>query len=238
MAAKPQDEDHPYGHERIETLSTFIIGAILVYAALRIGLHAGQTIYSHETSSPKPIAIVAAAISLISKEILFRYTLKVGRRIRSESVIANAWHHRSDAFSSVATLVGVTSAVFIPSLRILDPYAALIVAFIIVKVGTEISWKAAKEIVDTAPHEEERRMIEDVIRGMDDVLLVHDLKTRYFGRYILADVHIEVAPDITVEEGHNIATKVKEEVLAAVPIMMNLLVHVEPAGDYESRHRP
>jgi cation diffusion facilitator family transporter len=173
---------------------------------------------------------------MVVKEMLFRYTFREGRRIHSHSVMANAWHHRSDAFSSVATLIGVSAATFIPSLRMLDAYAAMIVAFIIVKVGSEIAWKAGVDIVDTAPHREVREKIAGIVIGVDGVLLIHDLNTRYFGRYILADVHVEVDPGISVSEGHNIATRAKEEVMAAIPEVMNLLVHVEPAGDFRARH--
>ncbi len=233
----PKDENHPYGHEKIETLSTLVIGSILIYAALRIGFHAGKAIYLHQEHIPKIAALVVAAVSLITKEILYRYTIREGRRIKSESVIANAWHHRSDAFSSVAVLVGVGAAVIIPALHILDAYAALIVAFIIAKVGFEVALGAAGGLVDTAARREVRERIINVIRTVEEVRFVHDLYTRHFGRYILADVHIEVDPNISVFEGHNIATMVKDKVISTVPEVMNLLIHVEPAGDYMARHK-
>lgn len=233
---KPRDEEHPYGHEKIETLSTLAVGAILIYVALKIGLNAGKSIYAHESDTPSVVAVGVAAVSIVVKEVLFRYTLRVGMKIRSQSVMANAWHHRSDAFSSIAILVGVSAAVFIPSLRILDAYAALIVAFIIVKVGTEIGLKAAREIVDTAPRHEVRERIGEIILSIDGILLMHDLRTRYFGKNILADVHIEVNPGISVSQGHIIATEAKEAVISAIPEVMNLLVHVEPAGDFQARH--
>ncbi len=237
FSSMPKDEDHPYGHERIETLSTLILGAILVYIALKIGFGSLKAVYLHQGYATKTVAVAVAAISLVTKEILFRYTIKEGESIRSQSVIANAWHHRTDALSSVAVLVGVSAAAFFPSLRILDAYAAIIVAVIIVVVGTRVGLKAAGALVDTAARREVREKIADIINGVDGVQLVHDLNTRYSGGYILADVHIEVDPDISVNEGHNIATRAKEEVLSAVPEVMNLLVHVEPAGDYMARHK-
>lgn len=231
---RPRDESHPYGHERIETLFTLILGGVLIYVALKIGFNAGKSIYLHEARAPRIAAAVVAAVAVATKEVLFRYAFKVGQIIRSQSLIANAWHYRSDAFSSVAVLIGVSAASFFPPLQILDAFAALIVAFLIVKVGFEVGFRAARGLVDTAARREVREKIASVIGRVQGVQSIHYLNTRYFGRYILADVHIEVDSNISVFEGHNIATRVKEEVISAIPEVMNLLVHVEPSGDYRA----
>ena len=151
---KPPDESHHFGHGRIETVASAVVGLALVAVAIFIGVGAARDIYHHVERQPTWIAIAAAAVSILVKEILYQYTVRVGRRIRSQVVIANAWHHRSDAFSSVAVLIGVTGAQLRPGWHILDAYAALLVSFFIVKVGIDVLWGAMREFADTAPNPE------------------------------------------------------------------------------------
>jgi len=165
---KPPDETHHFGHGRIETIASAVVGVALIVVAVFIGVSATWNIYHHVERRPTWIAIAAAAISIVVKEILYRYTVIVGRRIRSQAVIANAWHHRSDALSSVAVLIGVTGAQIRPGWHILDAYAALLVSFFIVKVGIDVLGGAMREFADTAPKPE---MIER-IRGKLTISLI------------------------------------------------------------------
>jgi cation diffusion facilitator family transporter len=151
MGRKAPDEDHHFGHGRIETTASGIVGVSLLVVAVFIGYDASRDIYLHTESHPTWLAIAGAAISILVKEFLYRYTIIVGRRIKSAAVTANAWHHRSDALSSVAVLIGVTAAQIKPDWHILDAYAALLVTFFIVKVALEILRDALREITDTAP---------------------------------------------------------------------------------------
>ena len=153
---RPPDEDHHFGHARIETMASAVVGFSLITVALYLGYRSAMNIYLHGNMHPTYPALIGAAVSIAVKEALYQYTAIVGKRIRSEAVIANAWHHRSDALSSVAVLIGVGGAVINPGWYILDAYAALLVSFFIAKVGIDVLWKALREMADTAPRKSNR----------------------------------------------------------------------------------
>jgi cation diffusion facilitator family transporter len=148
---KAPDQDHHFGHARIETVSSAVVGIALLAVAAYLAISAGTSIYHRADYHPNWLAVIGAAVSIIVKEVLYHYTVRVGRRIKSSVVVANAWHHRSDALSSVAVLIGVAAAQINPEWYILDSYAALVVALLIAGVGARILWRAVKEVTDTAP---------------------------------------------------------------------------------------
>jgi cation diffusion facilitator family transporter len=225
---KEKDSDHPYGHGKIETLATIGVGVLLCLAAVKVGLDAALAIYSGELAAPERFTIIIAALSVVSKEALYQATAKIGRKLGSEAMVANAWHHRSDAWSSGVTLIGVTLAALVPRLRVLDSYAALLVSFFILKVAVDILVGAIKKIIDTSPSEELLSGAKEEIRSVPGVKNCHDLTGRYYGNMIFMEVHIEVDPDLTVLESHSIANEARERVRSRFEEVSNLLVHIDP----------
>lgn len=225
---KGADDEHHWGHARIETISSLIVGLLLFLVALGIAYNAIVSIYDHETSSPTKLAIYVAAGSILVKEALYWYTVKVGRRIRSIALISNAWHHRSDAMSSVAVLIGVTAAYLNPRWHLADAYAALVVSFFIVKVGGSLTWSAFKELADTAPDREILEEMEKRASAVTGVRQVHDLKARYSGPHIFVEIHVVVDPNISVRQGHAIAKEVERCLLREVQDVSRVTIHVDP----------
>ncbi len=225
---KPPDESHHFGHGRIETVASAVVGLTLVAVAIFIGFGAARDIYRHVDRQPTWIAIVAAALSILVKEILYQYTVRVGRRIRSQVVIANAWHHRSDALSSVAVLIGVTGAQLRPGWHVLDAYAALLVSFFIVKVGINVLWRAVKEFVDTAPDPEIVENIRACMERVEGVEGIHDLKVRSTGGIYEVLVHLEVERTLTIAEGHLIINEARKCLRDAVQEVGEITVHLDP----------
>jgi cation diffusion facilitator family transporter len=225
---KEKDLDHPYGHGKIETLATIGVGALLCFAAVKIGLDAALAIHGAELAAPERFTIIIAALSVVSKEALYQATVKIGRKLGSEAMVANAWHHRSDAWSSGVTLIGVTLASFVPRLRVLDSYAALLVSFFILKVAVDILIQAIKKIIDTSPSEKLLSGAKEEIQSVPGVRNCHDLTGRYYGSMIFMEVHIEVDPDLTVQKSHSIANEARKKVRSRFAEVSNLLVHIDP----------
>ncbi|HER44090.1 MAG TPA: cation transporter [Candidatus Eisenbacteria bacterium] len=225
---KDGDADHPYGHGKIETLATIGVGALLCLASVKIGLDAALAIHRGDIVSPERFTIIIAALSIVSKEALYQATVRIGRRLKSESLIANAWHHRSDAWSSGVTLVGVTVAVYVPSMKVLDSYAALLVSFFILKIGIDILLGAIKKIIDTSPSAEFMASVGDEIRKEPGVLDCHDLTGRYYASMVRMEAHIEVDPEMTVHESHEIIDRVVSRVRARFDEVATLLIHIDP----------
>jgi len=228
---KPEDELHPYGHGKIETLATIGVGILLLAAAFRIGYSASMAIYRGSVPRPHVYTIYIAAASIILKEFLYQITVREGRKIKSEAMIANAWHHRSDALTSVITLGGITLSVYFPKLRFFDSYAALLVSFFIVKISVDILKSAVKKIIDTSPS---REFIDEacrIIRSVDGVVDCHNLTARYYADLIRMEVHVEVKPSLSVLESHTIANEVAERIKERFGNVANVLVHIDPYDD-------
>ena len=222
-----EDADHPFGHARIETISGMIVGLVLILVGLWIAYRAIESIYIHETARPSLFAIWAAAISVVLKEALFWYTVTIGRRIKSVAVIANAWHHRTDAFSSIAVLVGVGATYLNPNWHLADSIAALSVIYFVVKMGGRLTWAAFRELSDTAPDREVLTNLSEHAAAIDGVRQVHDLRARYSGSQIFVEIHIVVDPDLTVRAGHEIAKTVKASLLREFADVTRVIVHVD-----------
>ena len=234
---KKEDESHPYGHGKIETLAAIGVGVLLLLAAFKIGYEAAISIYRHDASIPDRFTIIIAAISVVSKEVMFQATRRIGRRIGSEAMIANAWHHRSDAMSSVVTLAGISLAVYVPALHILDSYAALLVSFFIVKVAFDISKNAIKKIIDTAPSKEFIDGACVLASKVPGVLSSHDAMARYYATRIRMEIHIEVDPEMTVRRSHEIVDEVVRRISEKYDEVEKVLVHVDPYRP-ERHHTP
>ncbi|MCF8040556.1 MAG: cation diffusion facilitator family transporter [Desulfarculaceae bacterium] len=224
------DDRHPYGHGRIETFSTLVVGAVLFALAIGLGYDAIAQLIRGDEHHPNWLALAAAAVSILAKEALYRYTVSVGRRINSQAVVANAWHHRSDALSSVAVLVGVAGAMINPAWHSLDAWAALVVSLLILKVGAEVLWGALQEMVDTAPSPEVMDSIRHCALSVSGVEQVHDLKVRSLGGRYQMQLHVVVDGGLNVIQGHDIAKAVEHCLQTELPDMGEVIVHVDPAG--------
>lgn len=227
----PADDLHPHGHARIETMITVLIGLLLAAVGLGIGYHAIAGINEKDATRPGWIAFAAACLSIVAKEALYRWTVRVGRRVRSSALLANAWHHRSDALSSVPVAVAVLGTRIEPSWGMLDHVAAVIVCVLIVHAAWKIAWPALRELSDVGAADESRRAILKLATETAGVRSVHALRTRYLGPGLQIDLHVLVDPDLTVREGHDIAGAVKRRLLAEGPDVLDVLVHVEPFPD-------
>lgn len=231
-ASESPDQDHPYGHGRIETLATIIVGVLLALAALGIAWMAGQRLLSWDTlTGPAPAALAFAVLTLVAKEGLYQYTVRVARRIESPMLQANAWHHRSDAISSLVVLVGIGGAV--AGWPWLDAVAAVIVALFILAMAWRLISTSAAELIDTALEPEKVAKIHQAVTGVPGVTNAHMLRTRKLGNEAAADVHVQVAPRISVSEGHQIADEVYRAVRGCMPTLRDVTVHVDPEDDEE-----
>jgi cation diffusion facilitator family transporter len=231
IGRKVPDERHHFGHARIETLASAIVGLTLIATALYLGIKASWNIYHHTEYHPTWLALVGAGVSIALKESLYHYTIHIGRRIKSSAIMANAWHQRSDALSSVAVLLGVAGAHIKPSWHILDSYAALCVSFFIIKVGLEILWRAIREFTDTAPQPEILDKIKQCTLSVDRVIDMHDLRVRTSGGLHQMELHIVVDGRLTVTEGHRIAKAVERCLAEEVTDLDRIIVHVDPEMD-------
>lgn len=227
------DEEHPYGHARIETLAAVGLGILLILVGLGIAWDASDRLMSPETLSiPTMVALVVAVISVLSKEILYRYTMVTAKRIRSKLLEANAWHHRSDAFSSIVVLVGVAGSMM--GFTVLDAIAAVLVSLMIGKIGWELVSHGIRELIDTGLEEERVEEIVKVIEGVPGVTNLHMLRTRRMGSDALADVHIQVSPKVSVSEGHQISEEVRSTLIKQIEELNDVTVHIDPEDDEDN----
>jgi cation diffusion facilitator family transporter len=226
--SRPPDENHPYGHRRLETLVTVFIGVVLIAAGIGIGWKAISTLHQKHTAPPGWIAVVAAFASIVCKESLYRWTATAGRRIRSPALAANAWHHRTDAFSSLPVLIAVAGARIFPAWSFLDHVGAAVVSIFILHASIKIIWPSIGELIDVgAPMETQKRIREIALRNKD-VLQVHDIRTRFISTSVLVDLHIVVEGSISVREGHHIADDVRDRITEEIPEVLDVIVHVDP----------
>ncbi len=224
----PPDENHPYGHGRIETLVTVFIGIILTVVGLSIGYEAISTLRDSHLEKPKWISLIGIAFSIILKELLFRWTIRVGRRLKSSSLIANAWHHRSDSFSSIPALIAVSVSIIFPGLEFIDHIGAVIVAFIIIKVSLGILFSSFEELTDRGISKKDIDNIKNISMQIHGVKEVHAVRSRKYnsGNYI--DLHVLVDESLSVKRGHDIAEEVKLSIIEKGPSVVDAVVHIEP----------
>lgn len=230
---KPVDKSHDYGHGKVETLVSVIIGIALFAVGLRIfwtGAHSIYHVYQGEPiAKPGWIAFYAAIISIVTKEWLYRYTIKTGRKINSLAIIANAWHHRSDAFSSIGTMLGIGGAILLgEKWHVLDPVAAVVVSFFIIQISVNLTLGGVNELMEASLSDEEESRISEIIRAVSGVGNLHDIRTRRIGNYIALDIHIEVNKNLSVIESHAISTNVENKIKEIYGQDTFISVHVEP----------
>lgn len=233
LTEQPEDDGHNYGHDKYETLVAAIIGVFLIMVGFKILKSGASDILSiiHGEILPKPavIALVAAAVSIASKELLYRYTVVVGNRINSSAIIANAWHHRSDALSSIGTLLGIGGAIILGERwTILDPIASVVVSLFIFKVAFEVLVPAINELMEAALKDEEKEQIEKIFIKTADVKSFHKLRTRRIGNKAVIEAHILVEKHLNIMAAHAIATAIEIEFKKAFGESCIITIHVEP----------
>ncbi|MDT9002287.1 cation diffusion facilitator family transporter [Paucibacter sp. APW11] len=223
---KDADTDHPYGHQRFETAASLVLGALLLAVGLGMLWSAFLKLEQPETvAQVHAVALWVAAGALLAKELLFRYMLAVAKRIKSSMLVANAWHARSDAASSL--VVGIGIAGNLAGYPILDPIAAAIVGFMVAKMGWEFGWDALHDLMDRAIDDAEVDAIRQTLQGTPGIQGVHDIRTRKMGDMIVVDAHIEVDATLSVEAGHDIAVEARKRVMQRHRVL-NLMTHVDP----------
>ena len=223
---KDADQDHPYGHQRFETAASLVLGTLLLVVGVGMLWSAFRKLESPETvPTVHVVALWVAGAALMAKETLFRYMLSVAKRVKSSMLVANAWHARSDAASSLVVGIGIVGN--LAGYPILDPIAALIVGFMVTRMGWGFSWDALHDLMDRAVDEQEVAAIRDTLLHTPGVSGVHDVRTRKMGDMIVVDAHIEVDATITVEAGHDIAVVARQRVRQRHRVL-NLMTHVDP----------
>ena len=233
LSGKQSDSDHTYGHGKYETFATLLISLVLLAVALGLLWESGFKIVAalegEVLPQPGMIALWAALISIVIKELLFRYTRFIGTKINSSVVIANGWHHRSDAFSSIGTAIGITGAIFLGEhWRVLDPIAGLIVSLFIVRVAYQLGKPCIDELLEHALPSEECQRIESAIVSNTQVVSYSELKTRKIGNNIAIDVHIQLDMNLTFVDAHTITTEVEEAIKQALGTNVYVNIHTEP----------
>ncbi len=232
--SKPPDECHPHGHRRIEFLVTIFIGLLLAAVALGLSYNSLATLHEVQKGPPGAIAFFAAVLSIFVKELLYRWTISVGREIKSTALIANAWHHRSDGLSSIPAALAVAGAALFPGLAFLDHLGAIVVSMFILQAAVKIVRPAVEQLVDRGAPEEICRGIEQLAFATPRVREVHAIRTRHIGSGIEVDLHVLVDPTLSVEEGHEISEEVKRRLLEYVSDLADVVVHLEP---YEEENK-
>ena len=229
LGRMPADPEHPYGHGRAESIGETVVGGVIILAGAGIAYEVWDIIQAGTDRVPSKMAAAGALGSILINEALYRYQRIIGEKAASPSLIANAWHHRTDAISSIAALVGILAAMF--GYPILDPLAGGVVALMIVKVGIDIILSGVRDLMDTAVSEEKSAEFEKILDDIPEVIRYHDLRTRKMGGEIFMDVHILVETDLTVTEGHKIAELVRRRMINTFAGVQDVLVHVDAEDD-------
>lgn len=229
-AHKEADSAHPYGHGRIETIATSILGITLIVVAAGIAIDVlSRLLHPERLLQPQPLALAFALLAVISKEGLYQYTQRAARKVRSRLLEANAWHHRSDAISSTIVIIGIIGS--LAGIRYFDAIAAVIVALFIAHIGWKLVWQSGQELIDLSLDTETLKRTETVISNVHGVINMHLLRSRKSGGDAFADVHIQVPPDISVSEGHQIAEAVRYAIIQHIDEITDVTVHTDPEDD-------
>ena len=233
ISNKPQDKTHDYGHGKYETLATAIIGLLLLIVGFGILWNGASSIYAfikgQQLEEPGMVALIAALVSIVAKEILYQYTVIEGKKLDSQAVIANAWHHRSDALSSIGTAIGIGGAILLgENWRVLDPVAAVIVSFFIIKVAIQLLIRCVDELLEKSLPDEVEKEIEQALLSFSGVSEPHHLRTRRIGSYYAIEVHVRMDGNITLEEAHATATAIEHRLKDIFGEGTLINIHVEP----------
>ena len=240
IAGLPSDKGHDYGHGKYETLATLIIGCILAMAGIGLLISGIEQVVrsfnGEHLPRPRMVALIVAVLSIASKEWLYRYTVKVGRATESQAVIANAWHHRSDAISSAGTLVGIAGAMFLgEQWRILDPLAAVMVSMFIIKSGYDIIRPSVGELLEASLPDSQEREIRTLVMSIDGIKNVHNLRTRRIGCTIAADMHVKMDGGMSLSEAHALASRAERAIKSQFGENSIVTIHMEPISEPQPR---
>lgn len=233
LSSKPEDSDHDYGHGKYETLATSLIGLALLCVGIMIMYNGACSIVSAIMGNPLPqpgmIALAAALVSIALKEWAYRFTARVGRKCESQAVIANAWHHRSDALSSIGTAVGIGGAILLgEKWAVLDPIAAVVVSVFIIRTAWQLTKQSAGELLEQSLPAEMEREIEEIVAREPMTSEVHHLRTRRIGSHIAIEMHLRMPGDISLYESHLHATNIEQELRKRFGASTHIGLHVEP----------
>ena len=233
VSAKPQDVGHDYGHGKYETFASFIIGLALIAAATGIIVSGIAKLIDwaggKQLAAPGWLALAAAIISIVVKEILYRYTVNRGKKLDSQALVANAWHHRSDAFSSIATAVGIGGAILLGQRwTVLDPLASVVVSLMLVKVAYNLLRTSASELTESSLSAEIEREIEDIISSFPDVSEPHNLRTRRIGNRFAIEAHVRMDGNIPLTAAHDRATAIEDALRKRFGKQTHVTIHMEP----------
>ena len=228
MSSIPKDKNHPYGHGKFETVGTFIIALLLLFTGIGVAGHVFNRMDA--TVVPGTIALWMAGIAIIVKEALFHVTRMVGRRTGSRVLMANAWHHRSDAISSVAALLGIAGAQL--GIPLMDPIAGMLVAGLIIKTGIDIGYESIRELTDETVEEDVISELGKIMSGIEGVDHYHEMRARRMGPHLLVDLHIQVDSMMSISAAHQVAERVRLEILEKLPAVNEVLVHVDAEDDH------
>jgi cation diffusion facilitator family transporter len=233
LSGRPADEDHGYGHGKFETLATLFVSLVLFGVAVMLFVGGVKDIVAvargRQLAEPTMVALIAAVISIIAKELLYHYTVKCGEKLNSQVVVANAWHHRSDAFSSIGVLAGVGGAMFLGgSWAVLDPIAATIVSLFIVKVAYSLLMPSLEELLERSLPKDVEQRIEQIILSVDGVSSPHHLRTRRIGSAYAIEVHIRMDGNLTLTQAHAVTTAVERLLKQEFGESTHVGIHTEP----------
>jgi len=228
-SAKAADKSHPYGHGRIETLASMLLGAILGMVGIGIGIRGIDSIIHPTSINPEAITLVFAGLAIVAKESLYHYTRRAARATHSAMLEANAWHHRSDALSSIVVVAGISAQLL--GVPYMDATAAIIVAAMVSLIGLRLARKALDELVDTSLEPELIEQVRALMQNLPSVTGVHNLRSRSMGGQGYLDVHIEVDSDLTVSEAHYIAHRIEHKVMKKFPRIIDVQIHIDPLDD-------
>lgn len=236
ISGKPKDKGHDYGHGKFETLATVIIGILLIGAGIGLMINGIEAVIRSLNGAslerPTMLALIVAVASILSKEWLYRYTLRTGNKINSQAVVANAWHHRSDAVSSLGTLIGIAGAMFLGDRwRILDPIAAIVVSVLIIKSGYDIVKPCISELLEASLPEDNEKKIISLVTSVPGILAVHNLRTRRIGNGIAVDLHAKMDGNLTLTEAHEKATAAENAIKRTFGSNAIINIHMEPVND-------
>jgi len=231
-AKQPPDEDHPYGHGKAESIAAIIVAVLLFLVGIEIGKSSFESFFE-DIEAPKTIAIYAVVISIIVKEWMFQYKYRLGKRIKSDAIIVNAYEHRSDVYSSIAALAGIGAAIAgqkmgIDWLVYADPVAGLFVSLLVIKMAWKLGSESIHTTLDHVLHEEDIVGLKETVSKISEIKKIDELHAREHGHYVIVDIKVSVDPHITVEEGHNIGKLVKEKLMSEHEHVQNVFVHINP----------
>ena len=227
ISRKPRDDEHQYGHEKAESLVSFILAAVLIGIALKIGYDGFKDLINiNNILVPNALPLVVALISIAVKEYQYQITIRVAKKINSSSLKADAWHHRSDAFSSIAAFIGIGGAML--GFKILDPIASIIVAIVVIKVGIEILKSACDELMDSSISKEDIREIKSLIDNNKKIYGIKDFKSRKYGSIAYIDMSIFIDKSKTLEEAHDIADNLEHSIISNLNYIKEINIHTEP----------